>query len=68
MIENDCLPSRVVSSWFRGCLYIWRRVTRQAGLAELKKHCLYETESPDKHEEYVLKWATSTRQITKLCK
>ena len=21
MIENDCLPSRVISSWFRGCLY-----------------------------------------------
>ena len=29
---------------------------------------LYETELPGKHEAYVLKWATSTRQITKLCK
>ena len=45
MIENDRLPSRVVSSWFRSCLY--------------------ETELPGKHEAYVLKWATSTRQITK---
>ena len=33
-----------------------------------KKHCLYETELPGKHEAYVLKWATSTRQITKLWK
>ena len=33
-----------------------------------KKNCLYESELPGKHEAYALKWATTTRQITKLCK
>ena len=39
----------------------------RAGRVE-KTLCLYETELPGKHEAYVLKWATTTRQITKLCK
>ena len=33
-----------------------------------KTLCLYETELPGKHEAYILKWTTSTGQITKLCK
>ena len=66
MIENDCLPSRVVSSWLYGgelpaCL------SYSLCLVE-KTHYLYETELSSKHEAYVFKWATSTRQISKLCK
>ena len=69
MNENDCLPSRVVLP-FRGCLYGGELpgCPSYSPCRVEKTLYLYETELPGKHEAYVLKWATSTRQITNLCK